>query len=64
VRGYAGDAAIRYFWSALSIDATRVEKGKTTYDIAGWPLWPHGQPDELWSLWQELKAGLLAAKQD
>jgi hypothetical protein len=67
-RGYAvafaGDAAIRYFWSALSIDATRVEKGKTTYDIAGWPLWPHGQPDELRSLWQELKAGLLAAKQD
>jgi hypothetical protein len=38
-RGNAGDAAIRYFWSALSIDATRVEKGKTTYDIAGWPLW-------------------------
>jgi hypothetical protein len=62
--GYASDAAIRYFWSALSTDATRVEMGKTTCDIAGSPLWPHGQPDELRSLWQELEAGLLAAKQD
>jgi hypothetical protein len=62
--GYASDAAIRYFWSALSIDATRVEKGKKTCDIAGSPLWPHGQPDELRSLWHELEAGLLAAKQD
>jgi hypothetical protein len=62
--GYASDAAISYFWSALSTDATRVEKGKTTYDIAGSPLWPHGQPDELRSLWHELGAQLLAAKQD
>jgi len=62
--GYASDAAIRYFWSALSIDATRVEKGKKTCDVAGSPLWPHGQPDELRTLWQELAAGLLAAKQD
>jgi hypothetical protein len=62
---YAAVAATRAAAAAaLSIDATRVEKGKTTYDIAGWPLWPHGQPDELRSLWQELKAGLLAAKQD
>jgi hypothetical protein len=62
--GYASDAAIRYFWSALSTDATRVEEGKTTYDIARSPLWPRGQPDELLSLWQELEAGLLAAKED
>ncbi|MDQ6867120.1 MAG: hypothetical protein M3178_01390 [Pseudomonadota bacterium] len=62
--GYASDAAIRYFWSALTTDATGVEKGKTTYDIAGSPLWPHGQPDELRSLWRELAAGLLGAKQD
>jgi hypothetical protein len=62
--GYASNAAIRYFWSALSNDATRVERGKTTYDIAGSPLWPHGQPDELRSLWRELEAGLLAANQD
>ncbi len=62
--GYASDAAIRYFWSALSTDATRVEEGKRTNDIAGSPLWPRGQPDELRSLWLELEAGLLAAKQD
>jgi len=62
--GYASDAAIRYFWSALSTDATRAEKGQKTSDIAGSPLWPHGQPDELRTLWQELAAGLLAAKQD
>jgi hypothetical protein len=62
--GYASAAAIRYFWSALSTDATRAEKGKKTCDIAGSPLWPHGQPDELRSLWQELAMGLLAAKQD
>jgi hypothetical protein len=61
---YASAAAIRYFWSALSTDATRVEKGKTTYDIAGSPLWPHGQPDELRSLWHELGMELLAAQQD
>jgi len=61
---YVSNAAIRYFWSALSTDATRVEKGKTPYDIAGSPLWPRGQPDELRSLWRELEAGLLAAKQD
>lgn len=61
---FAGNASSRFFWSALSTDATRAEKGKKTCAIAGSPLWPRGQPDELRSLWQELKAGLLAAKQD
>ena len=61
---FAGNATSRFFWSALSTDATRAEKGKKTCAIAGSPLWPRGQPDELRSLWQELKAGLLAAKQD
>jgi len=51
------------FWSAVSIDATRVEKGAAASVIAGSPLWPQGQPDEVRSLWQEMKAALLAAKQ-
>jgi TIR domain len=48
----------------LSIDATRLEKGAAASVIAGSPLWPNGQPEWLQSLWQELKAALLAAKQD
>jgi hypothetical protein len=52
------------FWSAISIDATRVEKGAAASVIAGSPLWPQGQPDQLQSLWQEMKAALLAANQD
>jgi hypothetical protein len=51
-------------WSALSIDATRLEKGAPASAIANSPLWPQGQPDQLQSLWQEMKAALLAAKQD
>jgi hypothetical protein len=51
-------------WSAVSVDATRVEKGAAASVIAGSPLWPQGQPDEVRSLWQEMKAALLAAKQD
>jgi hypothetical protein len=50
------------FWSAVSIDATRVEG--VASDISGSPLWPHGQPGELRSLWQEMKGALLAAKQE
>jgi hypothetical protein len=54
------------FWSAVSTDATRLEEGAAASDIAGSPLWPQpkGQPDQLQSLWQEMKATLLAAKQD
>jgi 8-oxo-dGTP pyrophosphatase MutT (NUDIX family) len=52
------------FWSAVSSDATLVDEGAAASDIAGSPLWPQGQPDQLRSLWQEVKATLLAAKQD
>jgi hypothetical protein len=52
------------FWSAVSTDATRVELGTATSDIAGLPLWPKDQPEGLWSLWQKLKEALHADKQD
>jgi hypothetical protein len=39
-----------------------VEEGTATSDIAGW--WPQGQPAQLRTLWQEMKAALLATKQD
>jgi hypothetical protein len=49
------------FWSAISFDATRVEAGVAASVIAGLPLWPQDQPDELQSLWQEMRTALLAA---
>ncbi len=52
------------FWSTISIDATRVKEGATASVIAGSPLWPQDQPDQLGSLWKELKAALHAEKQD
>jgi hypothetical protein len=52
------------FWSAVSADATRVEEGAAASDIAGWPLWPLGQPDQLGAMWQGLKAALHVAKSD
>jgi hypothetical protein len=58
------DAVTAAFWSAVSIDATQVEEGRTASDIAGSPLWPQGQPDLLQSLWQEMKAALLADGRD
>jgi hypothetical protein len=61
---YAAAVAAPSFWSELSTDATRSEKGVTAPAIARSPLWTHGQPDHLLSLWQEMKAELLAAKQD
>jgi hypothetical protein len=61
---YAAAAAAPFFWSALSIDATRLENGAPAAVIANSPLWPQGLPDWLQSLWQEMKAALLAAKQD
>jgi hypothetical protein len=63
-RATSADYARRTFWSAVSIDATRMEKGAAASVIAGLPLWPQGQPDRLQSLWQEMKAALLAANQD
>jgi hypothetical protein len=68
---FAADAATRHggpaygaFWSAVSFDATRVENGATASVTAGSPLWPQRQPDQLRFSWQEMKAALLAAKQD
>jgi hypothetical protein len=49
---YAGDAAVPFFWSEISTDATRLEEGGAASAIARLPLWPQGQPDELLSLWQ------------
>jgi hypothetical protein len=57
-------AATAAFWSAVSLDATRVEESVVASVIAGSPLWLEGQPDELRSLWQEMKAALLAGGQD
>jgi hypothetical protein len=64
-------------WRAASLDATRVEEGEevavmefrgnipvTASRIAGSPLWLQGQPDQLQSLWREMKARLHAANQD
>jgi len=52
------------FWSAVSIDATRVEQGRTASVIASSPLWPQGRPDTLRSLWQEMKSAVHGAKQE
>jgi hypothetical protein len=49
------------FWSA---DATRLEEGAVASDIAGLPLWPQGQPEQLQSLWQDMKAALHELDQD
>jgi hypothetical protein len=56
------------------MDATRLEEGGTTFDIAGsplWliagagsPLWQARQPSEIQSLWQDMKETLLAAGQE
>jgi hypothetical protein len=60
------DPVTAAFWSAVSIDATQVEEGVAASVIAGSMLWPLHilQPEPLQSLWQDLKAALLAAKQD
>jgi hypothetical protein len=63
----ANYSAAAAFWSAVSIDATRVEKeGATAAVIAGSPLWPQHLlgPGPLQSLWQELKVALHAAMQN
>jgi hypothetical protein len=52
------------FWSAVSADATSWEQDKTGADIAGLPLWSDGQPDQLESLWQDLRETLLGLKQE
>jgi hypothetical protein len=61
---HAGDAAAPFFWSALSSDATRLEKGAAASAIARSPLWRQGQPEQLHSLWREMKTALHAANQD
>lgn len=58
-------AARTMFWSAVSIDATRVETGAEASVIAGSLLWPHRiQPELLQSLWQEMQQALLAANEN
>jgi hypothetical protein len=51
-------------WSAVSDDATRVEHGGAAADIAGLPQWSQDQPDQIQSMWKEMKAELLTARQD
>jgi len=51
------------FWSAVSFDATRVEKGANNLGSPLWPLHPVG-PENLMSLWNGMEAALLAEKQD
>jgi hypothetical protein len=63
VRGAAVVAHVT-FWSAVSIDTTRVDKGVTASDITGSPLWSQDQPEPLRALWQDLKVALLGANQD
>jgi hypothetical protein len=60
----AAEAAYDALWSTVSTDATLMEQGRAASEIAGLPLWPNDQPDELRSLWQKMKETLLAAKQD
>ena len=57
-------AAATAFWSAVSIDATRVEDCWSVSEITGSQLWPQGQPELFQSLWLEMKTMLLAARQD
>jgi hypothetical protein len=61
---FGANPVVDAFWAAVSIDATRVEEGAAASVIADLPLWPHGQPNQLQSLWQEMIAALLAANQD
>jgi hypothetical protein len=60
----ADDALNRTFWAAVSTDAMHVEENETASILAGSSLWRYGQPVHLQSSWQQVKAALLAAKQD
>jgi hypothetical protein len=60
----SANAACPVFWAAVSDDATHVEEGATASFIAGSPLWPKGQPDELRSMWVELNAALRTSGED
>jgi hypothetical protein len=51
-------------WAAVSMDAKRVEERLALSAIAGSPLWPQGQPDQIRSLWMKLKSTLDVANQD
>jgi len=60
----AADASASALWLEVSADARRVEEEEAAAsEIAGWPLWPQGQPDKVHRLWQEMKVALLAARQ-
>ncbi|MGA9215908.1 MAG: hypothetical protein WBZ54_11760 [Methylocella sp.] len=62
---FGANPVVDAFWSAVSIDATQAEEGVAASVIAGSPLWPLHPlgPEPLASLWQDMKAALLAAKQ-
>jgi hypothetical protein len=60
----ADDALNRTFWTAVSTDAMHVEENETASVLAGSPLWRYGQPVQLRSSWQQMKAALLAAGRD
>ena len=60
---FALPASTVAFWSAASTDATRIDGGSSASDIARSQLWPQGQPDQVQSMWQELKGVLLAENQ-
>jgi hypothetical protein len=59
--GFAGGvaSASAVFWSAVSADALRVEKGATPAAVAASPLWPHGQSNELQSFLKQISVVLI-----
>jgi hypothetical protein len=71
--GFGADPTFTFstFWSAVSADAAPIEAAEAADTLAGAPLWrnaspvpPYGVPEQLWLLWQELKAALHAANED
>jgi len=60
------------FWPSLSTDAAHIELGEAAATLAAAPLWlvsPSSLrvfriPDQLWSLWEDLKKALLDANED
>lgn len=49
---------------AISLDATLVEEGKASAEVASSRLWRCTRPEPLNILWQEMNTSLLAEKQD
>ena len=51
------------YWPAVSVDATLVDRDKAPRDIAGLPLWPSNRPEQILSLWQEMRQALCQANE-